>query len=135
MPYSPQVSHTSPKALKWLYVVHTRQLYAEFRTNRRLNQSLRAVLVDKNPKLWDSYIPYICSALNSTKNRMTGYTANFLRWGHELNTPVSLLLTNSDMKDVVGEKEVVTGDVLNAEVRGEANSLGDLSGEAEDNDD
>ena len=71
------------------------------RTNKRLNQSLRLILADKDPKTWDKYIDYVCSALNSIKNRNTGYTANFLKFGHELNTPVSLLLTNGDISDVV----------------------------------
>lgn len=71
------------------------------RTNRRINQSLRLILADKNPKTWDSYIDYVCSALNALKNRTTGYSANFLRFGHELNTPMSLLLSNNDREDVL----------------------------------
>ena len=71
------------------------------RTNRRINQSLRLILADKNPKTWDSYIDYVCSALNSLKSRTTGFSANFLRFGYELNSPMSLLLSNSDREDVL----------------------------------
>ena len=37
------------------------------RTNKRLNQSLRLILHDKNPKSWDQHIGYVCLALNSIK--------------------------------------------------------------------
>ena len=80
------------------------------RTNKRLNQSLRLVLEGKNPKTWDKYLNYICSALNSLKSRSTGYTANFLVYGHELNTPLSLLLENGDLKDLSGNDEPVSFD-------------------------
>ena len=69
------------------------------RTNKRLNQSLRLVLEGKNPKLWDKYLDYVCSALNSLKNRNTGYSANFLLYGRENNTPLSLLIEDDDTTD------------------------------------
>ena len=68
------------------------------RTNKRLNQSLRLVLEGKDPKKWDRYLDYVCSALNSLKNRKTGYSANILLYGHD--TPITLLLDNGDMTDV-----------------------------------
>ena len=40
------------------------------RTNRRLNQSLRVVLVDKNLKDWCKQIKYICHALNALKTEL-----------------------------------------------------------------
>ena len=80
------------------------------RTNKRLNQSLRLVLEGKNPKTWDKYLNYICSALNSLKSRSTGYTANFFVYGHELNTPLSLPLENGDLKDLSGKDEPVSFD-------------------------
>ena len=51
------------------------------RTNKKLNQSLRLILDDKNPKSWDQYIGYVCSALNSIKSRATGHSANLLGYG------------------------------------------------------
>ena len=66
------------------------------RTNRRLNQSLRVALVGKNPKDWCKQIDYVCYALNALKNRTTGFSANFLRYGHEINTPMDLIMCTSD---------------------------------------
>ena len=48
---------------------------------------------------------YVCSALNSLKSRATGYSANFLVFGHELNTPLSLLLENGNHDDVFDPSE------------------------------
>ena len=75
------------------------------RSNKRLNSSLRACLEGKNPKTWDRYLDYICSALNSLRSRATGYSANFLVFGHELNTPLSLLVENGDKDDVFDPAE------------------------------
>ena len=67
----------------------------------RVNQSLRLVLEGKNPKLWDHYLDYACSALNSLKNRNTGYSANFLVFGRENNAPLSLIMEKGDINDVI----------------------------------
>ena len=75
------------------------------RSNKRLNSSLRVCLDGKNPKEWDRYLDYVCSALNSLKSRATGYSANFLVFGHELNTPLSLLLENGNHDDVFDPSE------------------------------
>ena len=40
------------------------------RTNKRLNQSLRVALVDKDPKTWDRHVDYVCYELNALKNRL-----------------------------------------------------------------
>ena len=61
----------------------------------RLNESLRLILVDRNPRLWDKYCNFACYALNSLKNRVTGFSANRLVFGHELNTPASLLFAET----------------------------------------
>ena len=100
------------------------------RTNKRLNQSLRLILHDKNPlyarylcsrdalglkagqarRATIGYLVYkrilshrtntlvtsACSALNLIKSRAMGHSANLLVYGRELNTPVSLLVTNED---------------------------------------
>ena len=42
------------------------------RTNKRLNQSLRLILTDKNPKLWDKYLDYVCSSLKISNLRTWG---------------------------------------------------------------
>ena len=72
------------------------------RMNKNLNQSLRLILQGKDPRLWDRYLNYVCSVLNSLKSRRTGYSPNFLANGRENNTPLTLLLENSDSSDVFG---------------------------------
>ena len=62
------------------------------RSNKRLNQALRVTLTEGQLKNWDLYLDYVCFALNGMKSRHTGYSANFLRYGCELNTPLSLLM-------------------------------------------
>ena len=76
------------------------------RTNKRLNQGLRVALIDKDPKQWDKYIDYVCSALNALKNRNTSFSANFLRFGHDINTPMSLLLCNPHTDDILEDQEL-----------------------------
>ena len=72
------------------------------RMNKNLNQSLRLILQGKDPRLWDRYLNYVCSVLNSLKSRRTGYSPNFLANSRENNTPLTLLLENSDSSDVFG---------------------------------
>ena len=69
------------------------------RTNKRLNQSLRLILHDKNPN-----IGYVCSALNSIKSRATGHSANLLVYGREINTPISLLVTEQESQETYDVK-------------------------------
>ena len=70
------------------------------RTNKRLNQALRAALTDDQILNWDQYLDYVCFALNSLRSRHTGYTANKIVFGRELNTPLSILLTNEEPMDL-----------------------------------
>ena len=65
--------------------------------------SLRVALVGKNPKDWCKQIDYVCYALNALKNRTTGFSANFLRYGHDINTPMDLIMCTSD-GDALPEK-------------------------------
>ena len=64
------------------------------RTNKRLNQGLRAALQNHQLNKWDKYLPYVVFALNMLKSRHTGYTANRLALGREVNTPLSLIVEN-----------------------------------------
>ena len=66
------------------------------RTNKRLNQGLRVALVGKDPKQWDSLVDYVCSAMNALKNRTTGFSGNRLRYGREVNSPLSLLACDAE---------------------------------------
>jgi transposase InsO family protein len=66
------------------------------RSNKRVNQALRVTLDDKKMQDWDLYLNYVCFALNSIKSRHTGFTANMIVFGKELNTPLSLLCENEE---------------------------------------
>ena len=69
------------------------------RTNKRLNQALRVSLTEVQIPIWDVYLDYVCFALNSLKSRHTGFTANRLVFGRELNTPLSIILQNQEAMD------------------------------------
>ena len=61
------------------------------RSNRRINMAMRATLSEGCYKDWDLYLGRVVFSLNCLKNRHTGYSSNFLVFGRELNTPLSLL--------------------------------------------
>eukprot|EP00116_Pleurobrachia_bachei_P000733 sb/3460995/ len=63
------------------------------KSNRRVNQALRAVLRAENVCDWDLHLPEVCFALNSLNNRRTGFSANKMVFGREANIPETLLLT------------------------------------------
>ena len=44
------------------------------------------------PEEWDKFVPLIASAMRSAVNENTGYSANFLMLGRELNTPSDCFL-------------------------------------------
>ena len=56
------------------------------RQNGRINQAMRAVMPE-GVNDWTKYLPYVVSALNTFKNKHTGYSANFLVHGRELRFP------------------------------------------------
>ena len=60
------------------------------RVNRVLLDSIRC-FVSKTPTNWDECLPRITGALRSAVNRSTGYTANMLMLGREVNQPVDLV--------------------------------------------
>ena len=64
------------------------------RSNKRINNALRLMLDDRQIRDWDLYLKWVCSVCNSTKSRHTGFSANRLVFGRELNTPQSILLND-----------------------------------------
>ena len=70
------------------------------RTNKRVNGGLRAAMENEKMGNWDLYLPYITFALNSLKNRHTGFSANRLVYGREANTPRSILIENQAIADL-----------------------------------
>lgn len=60
------------------------------RMNRQLLQMIRC-LRDKDIKDWDVYLPQIAGAMRATVNRSTGFTANKLMLGREVNKSSDVL--------------------------------------------
>eukprot|EP00057_Strongylocentrotus_purpuratus_P009803 XP_011664277.1 PREDICTED: uncharacterized protein LOC105438300 [Strongylocentrotus purpuratus] len=60
------------------------------RYNRTLMDAVRCY-VGRNQNEWDKYLPQISGALRATVNRNTGYTANRLMLGREVNQPAHLM--------------------------------------------
>jgi hypothetical protein len=59
------------------------------RYNRTLMDAVRAY-IDKAQNHWDEHLAQIAGDLRSAVNRHTGYTANRLMLGREVNTPADL---------------------------------------------
>lgn len=74
------------------------------RNNKRVNQALRAAIPPGQERSWDIYLGYCVMALNSLRNRHTGYSSNRLVFGRENNTPITLLIDN-DLKTEVPSKK------------------------------
>ena len=60
------------------------------RMNRQLLQMIRCLL-ERNIKDWDVYLPQIAGAMRATVSRSTGFTANKLMLGREVNKSADLL--------------------------------------------
>ena len=68
------------------------------RSNKRVNTALRTSLPEGKENQWDLYLDYITFALNCLKNRHTGFSANKLVFGRELNSPLSILIENEELE-------------------------------------
>ena len=71
------------------------------RTNKRVNQALRASIPVRKENQWDIYLGYAMFALNCLHNRHTGFSSNRLVYGRELNTPITLLVDNEVKTEVL----------------------------------
>lgn len=60
------------------------------RYNRTLMDAVRC-FIGKSQNQWDVHIQQIAGALRSSVNRMTGFTANMLMLGREVNTPADIM--------------------------------------------
>ena len=65
-------------------------------SNKRLNQAMRTILPKGKETQWDLYLSYATFALNCLNNRKTGFSANRMVFGTELNTPLSVLVEDSN---------------------------------------
>ena len=59
-------------------------------SNKRINKALRATLTDKQILDWDLYLNFVSFALNGIRSRHTGFSANQIMFGKDLNTPLDL---------------------------------------------
>ena len=74
------------------------------RQNERINGALRAVVPVGKYGSWVKYLPYVVSALNTFKNKHTGFSANFLVYGRELRLPQEFFV---DQETEESEEEAV----------------------------
>lgn len=70
------------------------------RYNRTLMGAVRCY-VDKAQNSWDEHLAQIAGALRSAVNRNSGFTANKLMLGQEVNTPADLLYPAPKQGDTV----------------------------------
>ena len=57
----------------------------------RVTLALMRTLRQDDIKEWDTFIPHIASAIRSATNRTTGFTANMMMLGREVNKPADLV--------------------------------------------
>lgn len=74
------------------------------RYNRTLMDAVRCY-IDGRPKSWDQYLAPLAGALRSAINRRTGYTANKLMLGREVNVPATILYRPPDSNDFQNGEE------------------------------
>ena len=60
------------------------------RLNRTLKEALRK-LAYENPQTWDKHLRYVMAAYNSSRQSSTEETPNYLMFGREVVTPLTLL--------------------------------------------
>lgn len=70
--------------------------------------------IDKNQHTWDVFIPQLAAALRSAVNRNTGFTANRMMLGREVNLPADLMFSSAQDKQQVDPESYVSqlGDTL-----------------------
>jgi len=59
------------------------------RMHRTLNTLLGKVVSERQND-WDNHLPYVAAALRASRSESTGYSANFLMFGREVNTPADI---------------------------------------------
>ena len=66
------------------------------RSNKKINNALRAALPANELNNWDSYLGLVCMSLNSIKNRHTNFSPYFLVFGREPIFPSQLMVCNEE---------------------------------------
>ena len=66
------------------------------RSNKKINNALRAALPANDLNNWDSYLGLVCMSLNSIKNRHTNFSPYFLVFSREPIFPSQLMVCNEE---------------------------------------
>ena len=75
------------------------------KSNKRINQALRAVIPVGKERDWDLYLDKVVFALNCLKNRRTGFSAHKMVYGREANIPLSLIVEDESSHQPVKASE------------------------------
>jgi len=63
------------------------------RFHRTLN-SILAKVVSENQRDWDIHLPYAVAAYRATVHEASGYSPNFLMFGHEVRPPLDVVMVS-----------------------------------------
>ena len=77
------------------------------RYNRILMDAVRCC-VGNSQEQWDLHLPQIAGAMRSAVNRSSGFTADNLMLGREVNIPAYLMFPNRQVKPVAADEYVAT---------------------------
>ena len=78
------------------------------RLHRTLNSLLGKVVSEKQVD-WDDHLPYVAAALRASPSEATGYSANYLVFGREVNTPADIVYGLAQPEPVASYDEFVEG--------------------------
>jgi len=84
--------------LRRLHIDHVRTTAYTPSTNgqvERFHRTLNSILgkvVSENQRDWDTHVPYAVAAYRATIHECTGYSPNFLMFGHEVRAPLDVVM-------------------------------------------
>ena len=84
--------------LRCLHVDHVRTTAYKPSTNgqvERFHRTLNSILgkvVAENQRDWDVHLPYAVAAYRATIHESTGYSPNYLMYGHEVRAPLDVVM-------------------------------------------
>ena len=84
--------------LRRLHIDHVRTTAYKPSTNgqvERFHRTLNSILgkvVSENQRDWDTHVPYAVAAYRATIHECTGYSPNFLMFGHEVRAPLDVVM-------------------------------------------
>ena len=81
----------------WEYIRLARPLFrpqSDWQSQRNIRTLLKMIaMITNKQEVWDEHLPFISIAYRSTQNESTGFTPNFMMYGHELSMPVNVMLS------------------------------------------